>query len=322
MALDDGYISSVPVNDARRAALTYGAHGHDRVRATFERAWFKRAVSKLLARAGGGRLLDLGCGDGLVAELAGPRLRRYLGLDLDPPEPSGEARVEYAAHDLRRGLGPVDELAFDVYLASFGMASHLAPDELRRLVFEIGAHGRPGSLVALEALGLYSLEWPSIWESEPGVGRTLPYSLGAQVDVHPWSPEELRELYEAAGIAWLGAVDRTLQAGPKTGEGRYGPSLPALRPALNGLLEGDPRHLDALSAPLPPLPAHAAAEVHHELARRRRALTSGHGRRLAPPELAREVWALEPASGGGFGHGLLAIGRVAGSGLGVGAPTA
>ena len=59
---------------------------------------------------------------------------------------------------------------------------------------------------------------------------------------------------------------------------------------------------------LPPLPAGRAAAVHHALAARRRRLIATWS--SDPAALARAVWALEPRSGGGFGHGLMVIGRV------------
>jgi SAM-dependent methyltransferase len=279
-----------------------------------------RLLAGLLRAAGGRALLDLGCGDGLAGRLAGPRLGRYLGVDLAPPPAAG-----FLAHDLRDGLGPVGRRPFDVYLGGFGIASHLPPASLRRLLAEIAAHARPGALVALEGLGLRSLEWPGVWSAPRGAARTLPYRLAADVSVHPWAPDELLRLLDDAGMEPLRAVDRTVQCPPKAGEARYWPGMPALRRGLNALLEGgEPRHafdggeptlaLDggepphALTAPLPPLPAGDAALVHHALAARRRELIARSSVRGAA--LARSIWRLEPATAGGYGHGLLVIGRV------------
>jgi SAM-dependent methyltransferase len=262
-----------------------------------------RLVPRLLDAAGGGALLDLGCGDGLAGRLGGRGVTRYLGLDLEP----SAAALPCLAHDLREGLGALRASPFDVYLGYFGIASHLRPAELRRLLRDIGRHARPGAVVALEALGLYSLEWPRLWDTAPGAARTLPYRLAEDVPVHPWAPEELFALFDDAGIEPLHALDRTLQGGPKTGEGRYWPGLPNVRAALNELLIGGAL-LGELTAPLPPLPASAPALVHHALARRREALVQRSRRH--GPALAGAVWRLEPASGTGCGHGLLAVGRV------------
>lgn len=284
------------------AARPYAWQGHDVVRGTFEERGLARILRRLLDAAGG-ELLDLGCGDGLAARLAGARLTRYLGLDLRPTATG----LPTLAHDLRDGLGPVGRRPFDVYLGSFGIASHLSPGELQRLLGRIARHGHRGSLIALEALGLYSLEWPRLWGTPPGAARTIPYRLGADVPVHPWAPGELLERFQAAGIEPLGARDRTLQAGPKLAESRYWPGLPPVRAALATLLAGGPAG-DALTGPLAPLPAGLPARLHHTLAERRRETVAAAA--AGGPALAEAIWALEPPTGGGYGHGLLILGRV------------
>jgi len=198
---------------------------------------------------------------------------------------------------------------FDVYLATFGVISHLGPSQLVRLLREVSAHARPGSVIALEALGLGSLEWPRVWETEPGPRRSLPYRLGSDVAVHPWSSRELWALHREAGLRPVRVLDRSVQAGPKTGEGRYWPGLPPLRRALGDLLEGHGEEAarKVLSLPLPPLPASRAAAVHHALGVSRRRLAAGRSGTSAG--LARAVWALEARSGGGFGHGLTIVAR-------------
>ena len=80
-----------------------------------------------------------------------------------------------------------------------------------------------------------------------------------------------------------------------------------------GAPPGDARA--TLAQPLPPLPAGTAAAVHHTLALRRRRLLDGFETRpgagaVDGVDLAHAVWALEPRSGGGFGHGLTVVGRV------------
>jgi hypothetical protein len=294
--------------DPRQTGHAYLGHSRDAVRETFERGFFEREIDRLLGEAPGGRVIELGCADGLVPQVAGDRLDGYLGVDLHPPAlPDDPA---FMAHDLSEGLGPVGDEPFDLYFASFGVASHLSPWALERLCAEIAAHARPGSLVALEALGLFSLEWPSLWDTAPGTERTLGYRLAGETEVHPWSATELAELLSSAGIEPTRTADRSIQAGPKVGEGRYWPGLPPVRHALNALVEGSREHLDDLSAPLPPLPAHPAAGVHHELVVRRRELLADAGERSAQ-ELARAVWALEPDTGEGYGHGLMIFGRAA-----------
>ncbi len=222
-------------------------------------------------------------------------------------------RLDAVAHDLRDGLGPVGRRPFDLYLGTFGLASHLQPPELRRLLAEIRRHARPGSLVALEALGRYSLEWPRLWATPPGRERTISYRLAGDVEVHPWSPAELLAMFEEAGVRPMWALDRTLQAGPKAGKRGYWPGLPELREALNAALRSGAAPapetaMRALAAPLPPLPAGDVAFVHHTLgARRRGVVNRGAASGVA---LAEAIWRLEPGTTGGLGHGVLAVGRV------------
>ena len=277
----------------------------DAVRQQLEAAQLARTVRGLVARAPGGRVLDLGSGGGLGTLLAGSEMSDYTGVDFRTPEAGGPG--SHVVHDLREGLGPVGDRPFDLYLAAFGLASHLSPAELRRLLAEITRHAQPGAIVAVEALGLFSLEWPRLWDTRPGPDRLLPYLLGIDVAVHPWSPSELGSVLESAGIRVASFQDRSVQAGPKLDESRYWPGLPPLRGALGALLDGDPPG-PALTRALPPLPAGPVAAVHQNLAARRHALVRTHVG--ASDALARGIWGLEAGSGGGFGHGLLAIGRV------------
>jgi len=298
---------SQPPGTAPRAAA-YVGQANDAVRAQLEAGFFARLVPGVLAEAGGGRLLDLGCGDGLAARLAGSVLTEYTGVDFRD-HLRGRHPGEHVVHDLRDGCGPVGAEPFDVYLATFGVISHLGPSQLVRLLREVSAHARPGSVIALEALGLGSLEWPRVWETEPGPRRSLPYRLGSDVAVHPWSSREFWALHREAGLRPVRVLDRSVQAGPKTGEGRYWPGLPPLRRALGDLLEGHGEEAarKVLSLPLPPLPASRAAAVHHALGVSRRRLAAGRSGTSAG--LARAVWALEARSGGGFGHGLTIVAR-------------
>lgn len=271
----------------------------DIVRSGFECTFFERLLGKLLVVAPGARVLDLFCGDGALSRAAG--LDSWVGVDLFPP-PTPHA-IEW---DLRNGLGPVAGQPFDVCIASFGAASHLSVAELDRLVGEIAAAAAPGAMVALEALGLHSLEWPALWSVPPGPGRVLPYRLAAEVSVHPWLPAELRRLFTAHGLEWVGALDRTVQAGPKLGE--YWPGLPAVRDGLALLARGNPAGAGVLCEPLPPLPAHPAARAHHDLAAARRALAGRSAAARDPRALAKAVWGLQPCSRGvGLGHGVVAI---------------
>ena len=168
-------------------------------------------MSRLLDEAHGGEVLDLGCGDGAVARLAAGRLSRYVGVDLAPP--AGDGHVQ---HDLREGLGPVGTRPFDLYLGTFGIASHLSPAQLRRLLGDVAAHARAGALVAIEALGRESLEWPQLWEHGARRGADHPLQPGRRRARAPVGAGRAVRALLRAGIEPLRAIDRTLQAGPKS----------------------------------------------------------------------------------------------------------
>jgi SAM-dependent methyltransferase len=220
----------LPRNGSETRGAAYLDHPRDAVRETFETAFFARELDRLLKETGARRVVDLGCGDGLLGRLVARRLDEYLGVDVNPPA-RDLPRGRFLRHDLREGLGPVGDRPFDLYVGSFGIASHFMPAALERLLKQIAAHGRIGSMVAIEALGLYSLEWPCIWDAPPGSARTLYYRLARETKVHPWSAPELAAVMEGAGITPLRALDRSVQAGPKVGTGDYWHGLPAVRTA-------------------------------------------------------------------------------------------
>ena len=89
------------------AARAYAGLRPDSVRRAFEHAFYARMLPRLLEGAGGGAVVDLGCGDGRASALAGQRLERYVGVDLCPPPAPDRASRRFIAHDLRDGLGPV-----------------------------------------------------------------------------------------------------------------------------------------------------------------------------------------------------------------------
>jgi SAM-dependent methyltransferase len=280
----------------------------DEVRRTFESALLGRLLWGI-AQRGRLRVLDLGCGDGLVGRILAGSVEQYVGVDLEPRGPAPAPQCELVRQDLREGLGPLGRRPFDLYVASFGLASHLDPAELAALLREVAAAAAAGAAVVIEALGLFSIEWPGIWDVPPGRARELRYRLGERDGaVHPWSARELAALCEQAGLRPLATRDRTLQAGPKLD---YWPRLPPVREGLAALLDGDPRGARALVEPLPPLPAHPAARFHHALAVARRALIDRLGAH-DPARLAHAVWALEPSVGAGLGHGVLALARATG----------
>ena len=285
----------------------YLAPHTDRLREELEARWLADVVGRLLPAGRDARVLDLGCGAGLGPLLPAGGIGEYVGVDFRRPDFALPGR--HVLHDLRDGLGPVGDEPFDLYVAGFGLASHLSPPAAAAAA-RAGRRHTPAPVRRWPSRRWACCRWNGrgCGPRRPAPARSLAYALDHDVQVHPWAADELRGQMALAGITTERVLDRSLQAGPKIGEGRYWPGLPPLRGALNDLLEG--REATApLTAALPPLPAGRAAAVHQRLATRRRELVEAHTG--TPAELAHAVWALERGSGGGFGHGLLAVGRVA-----------
>jgi SAM-dependent methyltransferase len=104
--------------------------------------------------AGLERVLDLGCGDGVLiarAMEAHPTVRHALGLDSSEPmlrrareRFADDARVALRSHDLNE---PLPEGSFDAVLSGF--AIHHLPHERKRALFgEIAERLRPGGVFA------------------------------------------------------------------------------------------------------------------------------------------------------------------------------
>jgi len=117
----------------------------------------------------GGRVLDVGCGEGMLTrELAG-RARSVLGVDLDASSielaraTTSEANVEFLCADVLQH--PFEPASFDA-VVSVAVLQHLGTEAgLRRL----GQLVRPGGVLGI--VGLASSEWP----------RDLPRDIAAAI---------------------------------------------------------------------------------------------------------------------------------------------
>ena len=176
--------------------------------------------------AGGGALLDLGCGDGLAARLGG---RPPHALPRTRPRAVRRAPCRASPTICAAVSAPSAGSSFDVYLGSSASRRTSSRGSWSRLLREIGRHARPGAIVALEALGRYSLEWPRLWRSPVGAARLLPYRLGADVTVHPWAPRRAVRALRFRGHRTARRARPHAAGGPKVGSGRYWPGLPPLR---------------------------------------------------------------------------------------------
>lgn len=229
----------------------------------------------------GVRIVDLGCGAGQGYEILTKIDRRdldlglqhervlpkdkidlYLGLDIsqamvergqvlfeDRPE------IKFAQADLRDGFGAFkDEEPFDIYFSSYGSLSHLNRQDLVELLQDICEHSGDESLIVLDFLGRYSIEWPDFWfaesESEKVRDYTMSYLYSEAVrkeiesekfPLRFWVGSDVKDLSQeltetcGVGIEVLKLMDRSLLVGRHTDTREYNDRLKPIRRAVNSL---------------------------------------------------------------------------------------
>lgn len=229
-------------------------------------------------------IVDLGCGAGQGYQILTRIDRRdldlglqhqrvlpeddiatYLGLDISQAMvEKGQAlfadkpQVQFAQADLREGLGRVkqEQPSFDIYFSSYASLSHLERPDLVRLLTDICQHGHHNSLIVLDLIGRYSIEWPGFWsadsESEKVRQYTMSYlyseSARQQLDIESfplrfWTGAEVRQLVEelaaatGTGLEILKLMDRSVLVGRHTDTREYNPQLKPIRRLINSLHE-------------------------------------------------------------------------------------
>lgn len=257
----------------------------------------------------GVRIVDLGCGAGQGFDvltkinrsdldlslnhdriLPESNVELYLGLDLSHSmvEKGNELfankpHVRFRQADLRDGLDAIkdDEAPFDIYFSSYASFSHLQTEHLKALLRDIYHHSRDGSLIVLDLLGRYSIEWPCYWSVDPNDGGaflnysmsylTPEYELNGHVDYFPmryWAGSEVDQLVEelstehAGQIEVLGKFDRSIMVGRHVDTREYNPDVAPLRRMVNRLHEDYMRtDLQQLMVDRSTFPQHADPQV-------------------------------------------------------------
>jgi len=263
---------------------------HDNVRTYWEdqltRSVLRPFLSKLVThRQNQGkklRILDLGCGTGQGYELVTKIEKRdldlglqhdrvlpedeiecYLGLDLcQEMVDKGNEIFEYKPNvklrraDLREHLDAVkEEKPFDIYFSSYASLSHLNKPHLVQLLKDICSHSSNGSLIILDFLGRYSIEWPDYWNVKTEAEKIRDYSMSylyselnqdVEVEHFPvrfWTGEEVENLVEElimetkAQVEILKKYDRSILTGRHTDTQQYNPKLKPIRRTVNRLHE-------------------------------------------------------------------------------------
>ncbi|MEZ4866704.1 MAG: class I SAM-dependent methyltransferase [Caldilineaceae bacterium] len=255
------------------------------------------------------RIVDLGCGTGQGYELLTKIDQRdldlglyqqrvlskqdvacYLGLDISEGMVArgnaiyaDDPKATFVYGDLSQGLGETaKEAPFDIYYSAYGSLSHLDAPVLQALLVEIVQHGQPGSLVVLDLLGRYSLEWPCYWDAQSNDEKYRDYSMSylysgmdrpADIEHFPirfWTGSEVDELGHSVAaesgvpVTISRKYDRSMLMGRHVDTGEYNPTLKPIRQYVNSLHEDymrtDIRELlfNPLLVPTHPDPAVAA----------------------------------------------------------------
>ncbi|TVP62257.1 MAG: class I SAM-dependent methyltransferase [Nodularia sp. (in: Bacteria)] len=232
----------------------------------------------------GVRILDLGCGSGQGYEilvkidshdldlgfqhervLPENSIDLYYGVDISQPMVEkgdvlfeDKPNVKFAQLDLREGLGKIKtaEKPFDIYFSSYAALSHLSKEQLHNLLQDISAHGTNESLVVLDLVGRYSIEWPQFWSANSEDEKVRDYTMSylysepvrERLDIEKfplrfWTGNEVRELTQGitaetgVGLEVLKLMDRSILVGRHTDTREYNKQLKPIRRLSNCLHE-------------------------------------------------------------------------------------
>ena len=230
------------------------------------------------------RVIDFGCGSGQGFELLTKievsdqdfslegdykwllkedNIDLYLGLDISQAmvdkgkeNYADRPNIKFQQADLSNGLGKIKdtEAPFDMYFSSYGSLSHLTTKQLRALLQEVTEHGANGSVIVLDLLGKYSIEWPGYWVKDTSDDQMRDYSMSylhlglgtdkSEIEHFPirfWSGHEIEDFIEKMNstskskLKVLNKVDRSVLVGRHTVTNEYNPHVPPLRDMVNSL---------------------------------------------------------------------------------------
>ncbi len=344
--------------DASGAYVGAGQHYTSPTRRDWvKRAWEEPAFARHLdsalrsAHAQGLRadldVLDVGCGTGVALDLllATPALSdttlalaRATGLDLDEgllaiarERFADDPRMTFVSGDL---TAPPATGPHDLVLSSGVPFSHLEPEELEHSLALLAADAlgadrssderdeRRSTLLVVDVLGRYSLEWTTRWDEVRWDYRMSFFATDVDVTSTPmttWSGDDLAATIARAAeqasaeLVDLTLVDRSIAVGRHMMTGEYTPDLPRLRDLVDALADPDVSvDLDGLriALPLPDAPADVLA-LHAAFASAWNAALDGAQSDATPePVLAERLRDLEAGfegAGLGVGHSLTAF---------------
>lgn len=196
-------------------------------------------------------------------------IEHYKGADISPAMiakakalHTQHSQTEFVVADLNDGL-PISpgEAPYDVYFSSYAALSHLKDDGFKQLVENICQHMGDRAILVADLLGRYSYEWQCYWgESDSQDIGMQDYSMSYiyppearsrdDIEHFPmryWGADEnygfIKTIAEAKGVK-IGdskLCDRSLMVGRHMDTHEYNPKSPALRVAVNSLIEPNSR---------------------------------------------------------------------------------
>lgn len=149
----------------------------------------------------GSRMLDLGCGDGmLLAHLAAHRGVTGYGLEIDPAnvERCVASGVNVLQYDLNRGLGDFHDASFDVVVMTQTLQAVDHPNLLLEEMLRVGREG----IVTFPNFGHYRCRLSLALGRMP-MSRALPNTWYDTPNIHLCTVADFEELCAKLGIAIL-----------------------------------------------------------------------------------------------------------------------
>ena len=149
----------------------------------------------------GSRMLDLGCGDGmLLAHLAAHRGVTGYGLEIDPAnvERCVASGVNVLQYDLNRGLGDFHDASFDVVVMTHTLQAVDHPNLLLEEMLRVGREG----IVTFPNFGHYRCRLSLALGRMP-MSRALPNTWYDTPNIHLCTVADFEELCAKLGIAIL-----------------------------------------------------------------------------------------------------------------------
>ncbi|ATL69347.1 hypothetical protein CRH09_27365 [Nocardia terpenica] len=237
-----------------------------------KRNWEERFSQSIFARAANEvgamspielRVIDIGSGtgdalrllDGALEVCPIPPVVEYLGLDVDPSmldiaraAHRGRAGVGFLLADVRDG---VPARPAELYLSSGVPYSHLSRSELESVladVFRTIVKNRTRSVVVVDVLGRYSIEWAPHWAFDQWTYEMTFFhgdDRPPRADMSFYSGKELAAVVAAAGQRSavkpdkIEFFDRSISVGRHTATGTFSSEVRPYRSLVNRLFQGD-----------------------------------------------------------------------------------